>query len=94
MCVLADNGDYFDATVDSIEGEVVALSYAASRMDMPELAPPVNLSSRRNDWRSTSQCAVNYNNPSVAVPSIGVLLNELAGPLGIGDVAYDDQSEF
>ncbi|MCA9125996.1 MAG: DNRLRE domain-containing protein, partial [Planctomycetales bacterium] len=97
MRFLSTSGDRFPASVESVNGEEVVLTYAASRTDTPDLTNPALTFEVGGTLGDHLRAAlVNFNDPQTAVPSLGVLLNELAGPLGIdfGAITYDSAGKI
>ncbi|MCA9086152.1 MAG: hypothetical protein KDA81_18975, partial [Planctomycetaceae bacterium] len=94
---LAEGGDRFGATVESVGTDVVTLTYAAARNDKPDATSLQSLEfhvggSIGDQLRSALG---NYNKPGAVVPTIGRLLNELSGPLGIdfGAIGFDETTK-
>ncbi|MCC6511795.1 MAG: hypothetical protein IT423_22025, partial [Pirellulaceae bacterium] len=94
---LATNGERYDAQVATLEDELVTIEYPASRTDLPDLINPSLTFQIGGTLADTLRAALaKYSDPSVLAPSLGDLLNELAGPLGINfaDIDYDSTSKL
>ncbi|MEO1615268.1 MAG: hypothetical protein AAFV88_05425, partial [Planctomycetota bacterium] len=90
---LATTGETFPAEVASVAENVVTLRYAVERSDRPEVSDPA-LSFNVGGSLGDRLRAVlgNYGAGDTALPSIGEVIRDLSGPLGIdlGQLSFDE----
>ncbi|MEQ1827789.1 MAG: hypothetical protein ABL921_17650, partial [Pirellula sp.] len=100
MMFLATTGEFYEGTVDGVDGEEVTIRYEESRTDEPELTEPELTFQVGGTLGDTMKTAlVNFNKPGVVATSLAQLFNELAEPLGIkfdgpGAVSYNNTTKL
>ena len=90
------DGDFFNATIDSTNGETVIASYPSGRVDTPDVADPELEFLVGGSIGDSIRAALEiYSNPELAAPTIGEFFDQLGQSLGIdiNDVQVDPNTK-